>query len=60
MPTQHLPRVHARLEDLQRDQSPDRVLLLSQIDDPAPAFTNLFPQPVAIDPLPAPLSNGHH
>src|SRR5215475_8108849 len=45
----HLPRVHAGLEDLQRDFAADRLLLLGHEDDAEAAFADLFQELVWTD-----------
>ncbi len=45
----HLPRVHARLDDLQRDAAFDRLLLLGHVDDAHAAFADLLQQLVGAD-----------
>ena len=48
-PGDHLPRVHARLDDLQRDAPLDRLLLLGHVDDAHAAFAELLEQLVGAD-----------
>ena len=45
----HLPRVHARLDDLQRDRPLDRLGLLGHEDDAHAAFADLLQQLVRAD-----------
>ena len=45
----HLPRVHARLDDLERDRPLDRLGLLGHEDDAHAAFADLLQQLVGAD-----------
>ena len=45
----HLPGVHARLDDLQRHLAADRLLLLGHEDDAHAAFADLLQQLVGAD-----------
>ena len=38
----HLPGVHAELDDLQRDAAADRLLLFGHVDDPAAALADFL------------------
>src|SRR5262249_35089073 len=44
-----LARVHARLEDLERNLAPDRLSLLGQVDDAEAALADRFQQLVGAD-----------
>ena len=46
----HLLRVHAELDDLERDAAPDRLALLGHPDRAEAAFADLLEQLVAADP----------
>ena len=48
-PREHLPRIHARLDDLQRHATPDRRLLLGHVDDAEAPFADLLQQLVRPD-----------
>ena len=48
-PGDHLPRVHARLDDLQRHAPLDRLVLLGHEDDAHAAFADLLQQLVGAD-----------
>ena len=54
----HLPRVHARLDDLERDRPLDRLGLLGHEDDAHAAFADLLQQLVGADDRAGPLGNG--
>ena len=54
-PRDHLPRVHARLEHLQRDLAPHGPRLLGQEHYPEPAVADLFQQLVRPDDRPGAL-----
>ncbi len=56
----HLRRVHARLDDLQRDHPPNRLLLLGHPDDAHPALADLLEQLVRPDPRAGPLGQRRH
>ena len=45
-------RVHAQLDDLERDAAAHRLLLLGHVDHAAAAFADLLEQLVAADPVP--------
>jgi hypothetical protein len=45
----HLPGIHSKLDDLERDATPHRFLLLGFIDNPAPAFTQFAHQTIGSD-----------
>ena len=49
-PCDHLPRVHSRLDDLQRHPPLDRLGLLGHVDDAHAAFAELLQQLVGADP----------
>ena len=58
-PGDHLPRVHPRLEHLQRDLAADRLGLLGHVDDAEPALADLLQQLVRADrPSPGPSAGG--
>ena len=46
---QHVPRVHAPLDQLERHRPPDGCVLLRLVDDPHPAFTDLPQNTVGTD-----------
>ena len=46
----HLPRIHARLDDLEGYLATDRLVLLSHVHDAHAAFTDLLQQLVRADP----------
>ena len=48
-PGDHLPRVHARLDDLERDPALDRLRLLGHVDHAHAAFADLLEQLVGAD-----------
>ena len=55
----HLPAVHARLDDLQRDAAADRLLLLGHIDDAHAPFADLLQQLVRADLRAGTFQGGH-
>ena len=48
-PGDHIRRVHAEFDDLERDFASEGFELLGAIDDPTPAFSELFEDAVAIE-----------
>ena len=48
-PGNHLPRIHARLDDLERDAAADRRLLVGHVDDAHAPFADLLQQLVRTD-----------
>jgi hypothetical protein len=52
----HLPRVHAELNHLERDSTPDRFFLFGHVNRAAAAFADLLKQFVAPDLITAPFS----
>lgn len=50
-PSDDLPAVHARLDDLDRDFAFDRISLLSNEHQPEAAFSESFQQPIRADPF---------
>ena len=52
-------RVHAELDDLERDPTTHRFLLFGHVNDTATAFTDLLQQFVTANPVSRLLSDGH-